>query len=193
MAQVPYETAYPRVEILPSSRNWWAKLKGTAAECIHTRDECAWIAALLPDTLYLRGKRAPQPRAGAAGNFALPRMSARYHPWRVGRIRRPRCGIRAESRSLHSVFFRGHAGFRSSRSGARNCIGDRATARASRRNLRGMLAACRLGYGCREKMWLVSMKQIRYAESAANGFAPRTGRENWRTRSRESPRPMCST
>ena len=58
MAQVPYETAYPRVEILPSSRNWWAKLKGTAAECIHTREECEWIAALLPDTLYLRGKRA---------------------------------------------------------------------------------------------------------------------------------------
>jgi hypothetical protein len=60
LAQVPYETAYPRVEILPSSRNWWAKLKGTAAECIHTREECAWIAALLPDTLYLRGKRTPR-------------------------------------------------------------------------------------------------------------------------------------
>jgi hypothetical protein len=60
LAQVPYETAYPRVEILPSSRNWWAKLKGTAAECIHTRDGCAWVAALLPDTLYLRGKRAPR-------------------------------------------------------------------------------------------------------------------------------------
>jgi len=60
LAHVPYETAYPRVEILPSSRNWWAKLKGTAAECIHTRVECAWIAALLPDTLYLRGKRAPR-------------------------------------------------------------------------------------------------------------------------------------
>jgi hypothetical protein len=60
LAQVPYETAYPRVEILPSSRNWWAKLKGTAAECIHTREGCEWIAALLPDTLYLRGKRAPR-------------------------------------------------------------------------------------------------------------------------------------
>jgi hypothetical protein len=58
LAQVPYETAYPRVEILPSSCNWWAKLKGTPAECIHIRDESVWIAALLPDTLYLRGKRA---------------------------------------------------------------------------------------------------------------------------------------
>jgi hypothetical protein len=58
LARVLYETAYPRVEILPSSRNWWAKLKGTPAECIHIRDESAWIASLLPDTLYLRGKRA---------------------------------------------------------------------------------------------------------------------------------------
>ena len=58
MARVPYETAYPRVEILPSSCNWWAKLKATPAECIHIRDESVWIAALLPDTLYLRGKRA---------------------------------------------------------------------------------------------------------------------------------------
>jgi hypothetical protein len=58
LARVPYEAAYPRIGILPSSRNWWAKLKGTPAECIHIRDESVWIAALLPDTLYLRGKRA---------------------------------------------------------------------------------------------------------------------------------------
>jgi hypothetical protein len=58
LARVPYETAYPRVEILPGSRNWWARLKGTPAECIHVRSDCAWMATLLPDTLYLRGKRA---------------------------------------------------------------------------------------------------------------------------------------
>ena len=58
MRQVPHETAYPRVEILPGSHNWWARLKGTPAECIHVRTEAAWIATLLPDTLYLRGKRA---------------------------------------------------------------------------------------------------------------------------------------
>jgi hypothetical protein len=56
--RVPHETAYPRVEILPGSRNWWARLKGTPAECVHVRTEVAWIATLLPDTLYLRGKRA---------------------------------------------------------------------------------------------------------------------------------------
>jgi hypothetical protein len=57
LGQVPHETAYPRVEILPGSRNWWARLKGTPAECVHVRTEAAWIATLLPDTLYLRGKR----------------------------------------------------------------------------------------------------------------------------------------
>jgi len=53
-----FETAYPQIDILPSSRNWWAWLKGTPAECVHVRTEPAWIATLLPDTLYLRGKRA---------------------------------------------------------------------------------------------------------------------------------------
>jgi hypothetical protein len=33
-------------------------LKGTPAECIHVRMECNWITTILPDTLYLRGKRA---------------------------------------------------------------------------------------------------------------------------------------
>jgi hypothetical protein len=58
LARVPYESAYPRIEILASSRNWWARLKGTPAECIHVRIESGWIATLLPDTLYLRGRRA---------------------------------------------------------------------------------------------------------------------------------------
>jgi len=58
LARSRFETAYPRVEVLPSSRNWWAWLKGTPAECIHVRLEPSWIATLLPDTLYLRGKRA---------------------------------------------------------------------------------------------------------------------------------------
>jgi hypothetical protein len=53
-----YEEAYPRVEWLPKSRNWWALLKGTPAECVHLGTELAWMATLLPDTLYLRGKKA---------------------------------------------------------------------------------------------------------------------------------------
>jgi hypothetical protein len=57
LARIPYEVAYPGIELSQSSRNWWAQLKGTAPECIHLRD-VSWMAALLPDTLYLRGKRA---------------------------------------------------------------------------------------------------------------------------------------
>ena len=58
MAMLPYEAAYPRLRFLPSSRNWWAWLKGSPAECIHLARESNWIATLLPDTLYLRGRRA---------------------------------------------------------------------------------------------------------------------------------------
>jgi hypothetical protein len=58
LAILPYEAAYPGIRFLPSSRNWWAWLKGSPAECIHLDRESNWIATLLPDTLYLRGKRA---------------------------------------------------------------------------------------------------------------------------------------
>jgi hypothetical protein len=58
LARVSYEQAYPNLQYLPRSRNWWARLKGTAPECIHLGDDISWIAAILPDTLYLRGKRA---------------------------------------------------------------------------------------------------------------------------------------
>lgn len=63
LTRIPLEDAYPRIEILPSSRNWWARLKGTPAECIHVNAESAWIVTLLPDTLYLRGKRAQRREA----------------------------------------------------------------------------------------------------------------------------------
>jgi hypothetical protein len=55
-----YEAAYPGVRLLPSSRNWWAWLKGSPAECIHLDRESQWMATLLPDTLYLRGKKTLQ-------------------------------------------------------------------------------------------------------------------------------------
>ena len=58
LSRISYDEAYPGIEILPRSRNWWAWLKGTPPECIHLGEECDWIATLLPDTLYLRGKRA---------------------------------------------------------------------------------------------------------------------------------------
>jgi len=60
LARISHDQAYPGIEILPRSRNWWAWLKGTPPECVHLGEECDWIATLLPDTLYLRGKRAQQ-------------------------------------------------------------------------------------------------------------------------------------
>lgn len=58
MARFSVDAAYPEIQFLPSSRNWWAWLKGTPAECVHLDRQPSWTATLLPDTLYLRGKRA---------------------------------------------------------------------------------------------------------------------------------------
>lgn len=58
MAVISYEEAYPGIQFLPRSRNWWAWLKGTPAECVHLESEINWIASLLPDAVCLRGKRA---------------------------------------------------------------------------------------------------------------------------------------
>lgn len=58
MAHISYKAAYPGIQFLPRSHNWWAWLKGTPAECIHLDREAAWIATLLPDTLYFCGKRS---------------------------------------------------------------------------------------------------------------------------------------
>jgi hypothetical protein len=52
------EGAYPGIEFSRRSRNWWSWLKGTPPECIHLERNAAWMATLLPDTLYLRGKRS---------------------------------------------------------------------------------------------------------------------------------------
>jgi hypothetical protein len=54
---ITYDEAYPHVEFLPRSRNWWAWLKGTPAECIHLGSACDWIVTLVPDIICLRGKR----------------------------------------------------------------------------------------------------------------------------------------
>lgn len=53
------DLAYPGIEFSRRSRNWWAKLKGTPPECVHLEADAAWTASLLPDTLYVRGKRSP--------------------------------------------------------------------------------------------------------------------------------------
>jgi hypothetical protein len=56
--RVTHEEAYPGIRFLPSSRNWWARLKGVPAECVHLADDQEFMASLVPDTLYLRGKAA---------------------------------------------------------------------------------------------------------------------------------------
>ncbi|HUJ30564.1 MAG TPA: hypothetical protein VLY23_04745 [Candidatus Acidoferrum sp.] len=57
MPAISCEVAYPRVEISRRSRSWWSWLKARPPACIHLdRRDAAWLATLLPDTLYLRGK-----------------------------------------------------------------------------------------------------------------------------------------
>ncbi len=58
MPRISYETAYPGIEFSRRSRNWWAWLKGSAPECVHLDHDAEFIVTVLPDTLYLRGKRA---------------------------------------------------------------------------------------------------------------------------------------
>ena len=52
--------AYSGVQFRPRSRNGWAWLQGTPAEGVHGEHETVWRATLLPDTLYMRGKRREQ-------------------------------------------------------------------------------------------------------------------------------------
>lgn len=58
MAGYSLEEAYPGIQILPKSVNWWAWLKGSSPECIHMGEPCDWSATLVPDMLYLRGKKS---------------------------------------------------------------------------------------------------------------------------------------
>lgn len=58
VARMSYEEAYPNIEFSRRSRNWWAWLKGSAPECIHLDQDTTWMVTVLPDTVYLRGKKA---------------------------------------------------------------------------------------------------------------------------------------
>jgi hypothetical protein len=51
-----HEEAYPGIAFRPWTRNWLSRLAQRPAECIHLEYDVAWRAALLPDTLYLRGR-----------------------------------------------------------------------------------------------------------------------------------------
>lgn len=58
MARVTHAQAYPRIAFRPRTLNWWARLTRVPAECVHLAAEPPWMATLIPDTLYLRGKAA---------------------------------------------------------------------------------------------------------------------------------------
>ncbi len=60
MPRVTLEQAYPSLAFRPRTRNWWARLTRVPAECVHLETQHAWMATLVPDTLYLRGKAAPR-------------------------------------------------------------------------------------------------------------------------------------
>lgn len=57
-ATVSCEEAYPGIEFLSRS-SWLAWLRDKPPQCVHLQPGSPWSAKLLPDTLYLRGKRAP--------------------------------------------------------------------------------------------------------------------------------------
>jgi len=65
---VPLERAYPGIAFRPRTHNWWARLTRVPPECVHLEVEQAWMATLVPDTLYLcgkavrRGERSEAPR-----------------------------------------------------------------------------------------------------------------------------------
>lgn len=60
MLRVTLEQAYPGLAFRVRTRNWWARLTRVPPECVHLETEQAWMATLVPDTLYLRGKAAPR-------------------------------------------------------------------------------------------------------------------------------------
>jgi len=69
LARIALEDAYPGIAFRPRTRNWWARLTRVPPECVHLETEHAWMATLIPDTLYLRGK------AQARAESARPEVS----------------------------------------------------------------------------------------------------------------------
>ena len=57
MAEDSYAEAYSGIDFSPGSRGLWAWLKASPAECIHLDRHADWSVTLLPDMVYLRGKK----------------------------------------------------------------------------------------------------------------------------------------
>jgi hypothetical protein len=84
------EQAYPEIRFRWRSRNWWARLMRTPAECEHLERDGAWMATFIPDTLYLRGKasvrrRPPRPEVSLC-LACLKREMERELPHFSGRV-----------------------------------------------------------------------------------------------------------
>lgn len=90
MSWMTLEAAYPGIAFRPQSRNWWARLTRVPPECVHLDLRQDWMATLIPDTLYLRGKartrrRPARPQASLCRECCLGVLEpelARY-PGRV--------------------------------------------------------------------------------------------------------------
>lgn len=65
--RISHEEAYPGIAFREWTRNWLSRVAQRPAECIHLEFETAWRAALLPDTLYLRGRGSPRRRPSRPG------------------------------------------------------------------------------------------------------------------------------
>lgn len=54
------EQAYPGVTFRPHTRGLFARMLRTPAECSHLETDQSWMAALVPDTVWLKNKPHPQ-------------------------------------------------------------------------------------------------------------------------------------
>jgi hypothetical protein len=67
------EEAYPGIEFRSRTRSWFARLMRVPPECVHLETQQDWMAGFAPDTLYLRGKKAPRRSGGRRPEVSLCR------------------------------------------------------------------------------------------------------------------------
>ncbi len=122
-------------------------------------------ATLLPDTLYLRGKRVVQSRASPARNRSVPHLLDEYLVRRTRRISAASSSPSSPTpRSCHAIFFR-----RAKRISQPAGLAPDVAAAIEKRLARRIWRVCtmfdrwQLGFGCRETKWQASMKSNRSA------------------------------
>lgn len=72
MARLSPQRAYPGIRFRGGSLGWLARFMGAPAECEHLQHDQSWMAALVPDTLYARGRAVSR---AVAGQPARPEVS----------------------------------------------------------------------------------------------------------------------